>query len=190
MTQEELQWLDGKSYIGAILGELAERLKAPDSKSGGPKGLGGSNPSLSANSSDELPDLRLVAERFQLDALAGIVAVVALALHARAARGALALEQLALRSVAVRDAVLALFADGAGAADRLFHASAVLADETVPAAAHLRGGDAARAHFAGRRAGSGGRAGLGERKALAQVAVDAGVLDRFGAARGAGSAGG
>ena len=32
-----------------MLGELAERLKAPDSKSGVPKGIGGSNPSLSAN---------------------------------------------------------------------------------------------------------------------------------------------
>src|SRR5438132_12991146 len=38
----------GKQEVVKVPGELAERLKAPDSKSGGPKGLGGSNPSLSA----------------------------------------------------------------------------------------------------------------------------------------------
>jgi hypothetical protein len=38
-------------------GELAERLKAPDSKSGVPKGIGGSNPSLSANHNKALDEI-------------------------------------------------------------------------------------------------------------------------------------
>src|SRR5262249_25978771 len=134
---------------------------------------------------------RLVAERIDVDALRRRrIAVQTRALLARGAGVTRLLEELAARAVAIGDALLAVPGTAARAAHRLVGTLAAHAVEPLGAAADLRRAVAARTDVADRRAGARGRAGLGEAEPLADVAGDAGVDDRVGAAGGARLAGG